>query len=532
MMSRIGWLFHDRRIAGVVSVIAAIFFLAFSGKFTPPRDALNFIEASEIRQHLDFLASDSLKGRNTPSPELNLAANYIADRFREYGLSPVNGSYYQIFHVSRVRLGKENHFILIKDGKSTEYRIKRDYMPMDVTGSKAVEGDLVFVGYGITAPEYQYDDYANVDVSGKIVLILRHEPGEKDPQSPFEGRKLSPYGQVKMKVQNAIDHGAVGALIVTDPLNHRSIRPRGFPWPSLFPNLPDEAIPLTLSITEKQKIPVVGISKKVVRALFGSVDSLRRLQERIDADLKPQSRLLAGIRVQLQTSTVREDEATQNVVGWIEGRDRNLKHEVVVFGAHYDHVGVVKNAAAGTDSIFNGADDNASGTSLLLALASGFGRSPARPRRSVLFIAFAGEEKGLFGSRAYVEKPLFPLENTVAMLNFDMVGRNAPDTVMVGGITHSPDLIRINEQENRFVGLKLAYSLEKFYARSDQYSFGRHKIPYLFYSTGLHKDYHKVTDHAYKINEYKIAMIAKLAFRVGWRVANSSERLRFVEKKK
>ncbi len=518
-----------RWIASVPPVIAAIFFLAFSGKLPPLRDALNLIEAADIRQHLDFLASDALMGRDTPSPHLKKAARYIADRFQEYGLAPVQGSYFQKFRVSRVRLGKENHLTVIRNGEETPYRLKKDFMPLDLTGSKAVEGELVFVGYGITAPEYQYDDYAGVDVSGKIVVILRHEPREKDPESPFAGRRLSPYGQIKTKIQNAIDHGAIGALIVSDPLNHRSIRPRGFPWPSLYPNLPNDAIPLTLALTEKNKIPVVGIGKKVVRQLFGSVDSLRQWQKRIDATMKPLSRPLAGIRVRLQTQTDRQDEETQNVVGWIEGRDRRLKQEILVLGAHYDHVGVLKNAAAGMDSIYNGADDNASGTSLLLSLASAYGRFPTKPRRSVLFIAFAGEEKGLFGSRAYVEQPLFPLEQTVAMLNFDMVGRNAPDTVLVGGVTHSPDLIRINERENRFVGLELEYSLEPYYTRSDQYNFGRHRIPYLFYSGGLHEDYHQVTDHAYKINEYKIAMIARLAFRVSWTIANTEERFRFVE---
>ncbi len=202
---------------------------------------------------------------------------------------------------------------------------------------------------------------------------------------------------------------------------------------------------------------------------------------------------------------------------------------MVVIGAHYDHVGYIKDHKPGVDYIYNGADDNASGTCALMAIARAFGGLSQKPKRSVLFIAFAGEEKGLFGSRAYTENPLFPLEKTVAMLNFDMVGRNAPDSVSVGGHTRSPDLIRINEEENRYIGMKLDYSIDQYYNRSDQYNFARKKIPFLFYFTGEHPDYHRVSDEAYKVNTHKIAMIADLGFRVAWRIANTDQTFRFVE---
>ncbi len=520
---------RNHKVLWAMAIAVSLF--GFSGRRTPPPDALNLIRPDVLREYIDFLASDSLKGRNTPSPELKIAAHFIADHFREYGLQPVNGSYFQEFKVSRVRLGERNHLIITINGEVHRLKIRREFMPFDVTGTRAVKGPVVFAGYGITAPEYGYDDYAGVDVKGKIVLVMRHEPGEKDPQSPFEGTKMSRYGQVKYKVENAIEHGAAGMIVFNDPLNHRSIRPRGFPWPSLFANLPDDAIPLTLVLEENRKIPVVEIGKKTLKLLFGSVDSLRRVQQRIDSTLKPQSFPLAGVTADLETSTKKDEQTTQNVVGYLEGRDPELKNELLIFGAHYDHVGMMKNAPKGVDAIYNGADDNASGTSLLLALARAFGEAPKRPRRSILFIAFAGEEKGLFGSRVYSTKPLFPLQKTVAMLNFDMVGRNAPDTLLIGGTTHCPDLVQIAEEENRYIGFHLAYTLEQFYARSDQYNFGRHKIPYLFFSTGLHKDYHRVSDHAYKINEYKMAMIGKLALRIGWRIADSADHYRFVETK-
>jgi hypothetical protein len=497
----------------------------------PPREALDAIRASDIRRHVDFLASDSLKGRDTPSPELDRAAEYIASEFKRYGLKPVNGSYFNDFHVSKVRLGKDNTLAITARGQEQIYAIKKDFMPFDMTASKTASASLVFAGYGITAPEYDYDDYASLDVKGKIVLVMRHEPGEKDPASPFDGEKDTEYSQVSWKVQNAIDHGAVGLLVIQDPLNHRSLAPRGFPWPSLYEGIPDEALPLTLASTEKEKIPVVQIGEAVVQQVLGSVDTLRSWQQQIDRTLEPKSSPLPHVHVQFQTTTVVKVMPTRNVVGLVEGSDPKLKHELVVIGAHYDHVGTLKQYRPGDDYIYNGADDNASGTSAVLAIAKAFGAAPKKPGRSLLLMTFAGEEKGLFGSRAYVEQPLLPLENTVAMLNLDMVGRNADDSVSVGGVTRSPDLIQINEEENREIGFTLDYSIESYHNRSDQYNFARKKIPFLFYFTGLHEDYHQVSDHPDKINENKIAKIATLVFRVAWRAANTEQRFRYVEPK-
>jgi hypothetical protein len=440
----------------------------------------------------------------------------------------VSNTYFNEFQVGYVRLGKDNLLAISVSGSEHEYVIKKDFMPFDMTGSKSVIASVVFAGYGITAPMHDYDDYAGLDANGKVVLVLRHEPGEKDAASPFDGEKDTEYGQVAWKVQNAIDHGAVGVLVVTDPANHRSLAPRGFPWPSLFEGIPDEALPLTLAMTDKEKIPVVQVGEVVIQNLFGSVDSLKALQKQIDVTHKPNSFPLSNIQARLQTTTETMMQPTRNVVGLIEGRDKKLKDEIVVIGAHYDHVGYLKKQA-GADSIYNGADDNASGTCAVLAIARAFGASKKKPKRSVLLMAFAGEEKGLFGSRAYVENPLLPLDKTVAMLNLDMVGRNAPDSVSVGGVKSSPDLIEINKEENREVGLMLDYSIDSFDNRSDQYNFARKKIPFLFYFTGLHKDYHQVSDHPDKIDEHKIAKIATLAFRVAWRAANTAERFRFVE---
>jgi hypothetical protein len=509
--------------------IVSLFIFSAGNNPAPPREALEAIRASDIRQHINYLASDSLKGRNTPSPELDRAAEYIAAEFKRLKLKPMNGSYFNDFNLSIVRLGKENSLAITVNGRETAYLIKQDFMPFAMTASKAVAAPLVFAGYGITAPEYGYDDYAGLDVKGKIALVLRHEPGERDPISPFNGDKDTEYAQVASKVQNAIDHGVAGLLIVTDPANHRSLAPRGFPWPSLFEGIPDDALPLTLALTEKEKIPVVQVGEAAVQQIFGNVDTLRSWQQHIDRDRKPRSTALATVEVRLQTTTDTALQPTRNVVGLVEGADPKLKSELVVIGAHYDHVGYQKEHTEGEDYIYNGADDNASGTCAVLAIAKAFSAAKKKPQRSVLLMTFAGEEKGLFGSRAYVERPLWPVEQTVAMLNLDMVGRNAPDSVSVGGVTRSPDLIKINEEENQSVGFKLDYSIEQYHNRSDQYNFARKKIPFLFYFTGEHADYHRVSDHPDKINANKIARIATLAFRVAWRAANTDQRFRYVE---
>lgn len=496
----------------------------------PSRPALDSIRAADIRRHIDFLASDSLKGRDTPSEGLNIAADYLVAEFKRYGLQPLNGSYFQKFNVNRVRLGDENYLKLEKTGRpEVSFRIKKEFMPYGLTANSASEGELVFAGYGISAPEFNYDDYQNIDVKDKVVLIFRHEPGEKDSTSVFDGLKSSTHFQLHSKVENAIAHGAAALLVVNDPLNHRSMRPRGFPWPSLYKNIPAEAVPLTLLLSEDQKIPVVQVGKKFINQIFGSVDSLKSIQNKIDSSLKTNSFTLTDFKVDIKTSTKTESTTTQNVVALWEGSDPKLKDEAIVIGAHYDHVGVNKiDSTPGKDNIFNGADDNASGTVGLLEIAQAFSVAP-RAKRSIIFIAFAGEEKGLFGSRYYVEKPLWSLADTKAMFNMDMIGRNDGEKVSIVGFTRSPDLNEINTRENKFVGLTLEYNAEQFFRRSDQYNFARKKIPVLFYHTGEHEDYHKVTDHSNKINEGKIAMISKLLFRTAWQAANTNKTFKYIE---
>jgi len=310
---------------------------------------------------------------------------------------------------------------------------------------------------------------------------------------------------------------------MTDPLNHSSLAPRGFPWPSLSRIIPSDALPMTLMTEGTPKIPVVHCGERMIIRLFGSVDSLRRLEKKIDSTMHPASFVFRGTTGMVRTSTAITIHRANNVVAMIPGTDSTLKDNVVIVGAHYDHVGYIKNAPAGTDSIFNGADDNASGTAALIEAAKTAGAAGVRPARTILFIAFAGEEKGLFGSEWYTQHPLLPLTRTLAMLNMDMVGMNAPDTLLLITQPRHRWLEAVARDHNAGSGFTLVTSdLEA--GGSDHMSFTKHDVPALFFHSGLEQYYHKVIDEASHIDADKIARVAGLAFRTAWALAGTTNR--------
>lgn len=488
------------------------------------------ISEALLQKYIFYLASDSLMGRDTPSPGLDSAAVYIANEFKRYGLRPINESYFQTVKMGKISLGKENHLNTRIKGKEKKYEIKNDFTPFEMTANKEVNAPVVFVGYGIDAPEYNYNDYEGIDVKGKIVFILRHEPGEEDKESIFEGKKATDYSEVSQKVNIAINKGAAGVLIAQDPLNHGILSPRGFPWPSLSKLIPQDALPLSLLLDEKEKVPVVQVGEEVIADLFGSVDKLKDIQIGIDKTLKPFSFEFKDFSISLKTETEFVDHSAKNVVGLLTGSDPNLKEELLVIGAHYDHVGFIKKHTDDEDYIFNGADDNASGTSGMMSIAAAFSKMNQKPKRSVLFIAFAGEEKGLFGSKYYVQNPLLPLEKTIAMLNLDMIGRNSTDSIYIEAADRSPELKLINEEENKEIGFALLYPNKTGLGGSDHANFLKKNIPALFYFSGMHPDYHKVGDNPDRINYAKAVKAARLAWRTAWRISNDNQKYSVIKK--
>jgi hypothetical protein len=492
-----------------------------------PANGIKAITAEKVKAHIDYLASDALLGRNTPSPGLDTAAAYITREFIKDFLQPVKGSYLNPVPLVVTSLGDDNYVELSYRGELKKLAIKTEFVPFENTASAFASGKLVFVGYGITAPELHYDDYANMDALGKVVLLMRHSPGESDT-TVFKKADDTKYGSLNYKVENAVKHGAVGVLVVTDPMNHLMLNPRGYPWPSLYKNFPKDALGVALQDTTSRKLPLVHVGKEVIAMLFGSTDSLKNMEAAMDRYLKPMSKEFPEITVSLKTTVIDDPVKSNNVVGFLPGTDPILKNEILIIGAHYDHVGFMKQHQPDEKYIFNGADDNASGTSGLLAVAGAFAKAKLKTKRSVLFIAFSAEEKGLFGSQAYVRSPLFPLENTVAMINMDMISRGHPDTLHLEAGSVSPDITEIAKAANADIGFKILVDGDEFLDRSDQSSFYHKNIPFIMFFAGLHNDYHTVRDRPETIDPVKAAKIATLAFKTAWIIANDNKHYKLV----
>ena len=488
-----------------------------------PTKGLKEISEPLVKEFIDFLASDEMRGRSAPSIEIDKSADYIASKFKSFGVMPVQDSYFQPIPFCAADLNVEQcNFVLIKSGIRHEFAIKENFTPLLNTGNGQVYGELIFAGYGITAPEYNYDDYAGIDVKGRIVLVLKQEPRQNDTvNSVFDGAKATKYSDLAYKIRNAAEHGAAGLLLVTDPLHNVAITAQGHLWNSLYSR--GKARPVYYLCAERDKvIPAVQINRDVINEIFGSVDSLRSLQRNIDENLRPLSFLVPEISVNLAVSVEKNEFPSNNVIGWIEGSDNQLKNEFVIIGAHYDHIGVTSKPNHLNDSIMNGADDNASGTAAVMAVAKAFAASGKKPARSVVFMLFTAEERGLIGSNYYTKNPLFPLEKTVAMINLDMVGRNGNDTVFVIGQQYNPELAALVNEEIPGSELIKDEMPVDLYRSSDYYPFYKNGISAIGLTSGLHKDYHGVTDNPDKINHTKVRKISQLVYKVAWQIANSN----------
>lgn len=493
--------------------------------------SLPTISMSRAKMHINMLASDEMRGRNTPSPELEKAASYIADQFKQLGVLPINGSYYHTYTLERLHLDKPTTFIVKKGNGISEMALKDDFIPFEYSGSSIVEyAQLAFAGYGITAPEYKYDDYKDLDVKGKVVIILRGEPQMDNDSSVFEGKRFTKYSRMQSKLKTAVAKGAVGVIVLSGPSNALKIRPTGFPWPSLYPNIPADALPLSRKNADSPNIPVISAGERFVEMAFGAIDTLKAWQKNIDSLMINQSRVIANAEIlSLQTTLRSEKVEVKNVMGMIKGSE--FPDEYVVIGAHYDHVGHSRPNDPAKDSIFNGADDNASGTTGILLSAEAIANAPSKPKRSIIFVGFSGEEKGLLGSKAFADNPPLPIKNCVAMLNMDMIGRSVNDTLYIGGNTRCKELADLNAEVNRTLfdsdTFNLSYTIEQYFFRSDQASFAMKRIPVLFYYTGEHEDYHKVSDEISKLNMDNLVKIATLCSHTAWSTAELPMRLPF-----
>ncbi len=497
------------------------------------------INSSDLESHLSFLASPLLKGRMNGEPGLEIAADYIASQARLLGLRPANGeSYFQPYSVIRKSIDmKETSIEVISAGNDT-VKVTQPLYQLYPQGAAdfVLEGEVVFAGYGIKNDKFKYNDFENVDTEGKILLVMNRSPLSEDGgKSLFDDPGISSYMGIQAKIMTLVFTKAKAVLFVADPKSGFSSVDEQYP--GIAGQLSSE---LYLKGTKITTLDLPGIPRMIFvhreiadELLKGTGYTLGGLQKSIDSNLKPNSFGIKDRIVRINEVSVTSEETLRNVAAFIEGSDPVLKDEVIVFSAHMDHVG------GSGDRINTGADDNASGCSALLELADAFNSLEKKPLRSILFLWVSGEEIGLFGSKYYVENPLFPLKKTVADLNMDMIGRvkgvadTTSDTPMTGATSvfaitgnQSSDLMRIAEEVDRNTILDFDYSLSgknhplQLFARSDHYNFVRNDIPVFFFSTGIHTDYHTPRDVIGKIDFKKMELITRAMYEIGFALAN------------
>ena len=443
------------------------------------------ITAAEIKKHIYYLASDELKGRYTGSEECLTAAHYIENEFKSYGLKPAfDGSYLQEFpFVAGVELTKNNSLEFLVGDKKITPKPGDEYTTVSFSGKTNISSELVFAGYGISAPGLKYDDYAGIDVKGKVVLVLRDHLEMNVPHSGFDE-----YAPLRKKSVVARDKGAAAIIFINrfDPNRDK-----------------DEMLPLKYDEAGSMNdFGVLNMKRKVAEELFKSQSlDLMKYQEEIDDSSKPASFVFNNVKVNLSTEVHEIEKISWNVCGYLEGNDPGLKNQYLIIGAHFDHLGMgdQNSLYKGKEpQIHNGADDNASGTTGVLELAQKIAYEKDKLKRTVVFAAFSGEEEGLLGSAYFADHMPFPVENADAMINMDMIGRLRDKSLIIYGTGTSSDWENILNKDNTD-SLKLSFN-DEGYGPSDQSSFYAKKIPVLFFFTGTHEDYHKPTDDADKIN--------------------------------
>jgi aminopeptidase YwaD len=477
------------------------------------------INAADMKTHVQYLASDALEGRGSGTEGNRKAAEYIAGLFSSWGLKPLgdNGSYFQHFEfVSTVQLGATNALSFrLSDGRTSSAAVNDEFRPLGFSLDTTVTGPVVFAGYGISAPDKKYDDYAGLDVKGKIVIVLRHSPDGTDPHSGF-----SRFTTLREKTRTARDKGAAAVLIITGPSDD-----------------PEDVV-MKLSYDQSfasSGLAVVSMKRSVLEMLLGS-RKLSGIQDSINTGKAPIVFDLPGVTASLTTEVVKVKATTANVVGLIEGSDPLRKSEEVIVGAHMDHLGYGGEGSGSMTpdkhEIHNGADDNASGTAGLLEVTEALAANRSLVQRSVVCIAFSAEEVGTLGSLWYVEHPSLPLDSSIAMLNMDMIGRMKDNTLTLNGTGTSPVWDSLITKCNLGSDGKQRFTLKLVadgFGPSDHASFYRKDMPVLFFFTGVHEDYHKPSDDWDKLDYVAAAGVAGFAYDVALNLAQRPDRPAFLK---
>ena len=458
--------------------------------------------------HVGYLAADALGGRDVGTPGIEEAERYIAEMFASLGLAPLPGrdDYFLEFTLYRGGYDPAATNLQIKiDGTEVRARPGVDFRPFDFSAVGEFQGQLVFAGYGITAPEYGYDDYEGLETEGKIVLLLRHEPHSPAGSEYFQGADLTKHALFLTKAENARAHGAAGMLLVTDPASSTEAEDLRLLGPLAL-----EPGDLNRVHSDRKPIPAVQISQPFAQKLLSASGlDLEQLQESLDRGKSPSALQIVGMSVSLSVTAERLPQQVQarNVAAFLQGSDPLLREQWILIGAHHDHLGAFSGEG---DTVFNGADDNASGTAGVLALAAVLSELDPAPARSIVFVTFSAEERGLLGSRAMTSGQIRP-EKVVLMINLDMIGRNPEKPVQAITSGSSPEVKRLVEAANSELQLPLRFSGIPEAAVSDYAPFHRLGIPILFFFTGIHDDYHGIDDEADRISYARLAEVVELA---------------------
>ncbi len=484
-----------------------------------------------LREDLKYLAGDECEGRGIYTKGLEKAATYIAGQFEKAGLKPggVKDTYFQPFTITGGGPATiEKGIITLKGplGQTIELNINKDFAVLGTSGSGKVSAPIVFAGYGITAPDIKYDDYEGLDVKGKVVIVLRKTPRWGNKEAPFDGEKKDQHAALAPKLTLAEMQGAAAVVLVNDSgtdgdkLESFADMAKGFSTSaSTIPNA-------SLKRDMLDKMMVASLGKNLVDVERG-----------IDRDLKPQSAPLKGWTMTIETKVTRKAADVKNVVGVIPGHGP-LAKEVIVIGAHYDHLGhgepgSLAKTPEDKKKIHYGADDNASGSTAVMELARRFGKLKDWQGRTLVFMTFSGEEKGLLGSNYYSKHPLFPLDQTAAMVNLDMVGRMAKDKesnkgkLIAEGVGTGKGFGDMLDTFNKKYDFQLKKSAGSG-GYSDHWPFYQKKIPIVFLWTGIHEDYHRPTDTWDKINYVDMARIVDMAEEIITKLATEKERPEYV----
>ncbi len=485
-------------------------FLLPSLVFTQPKRNPE-ITSAEVYAHIKYLASDELEGRRSGSKGARLAAAYLEREFKEYGLKPMGdaGGFLQKFEfISGVKLGSQNALSTNVKGAKAQSKLDVDFRPLGFSGSGSYDGEIVFAGYGISAPDQKYDDYQGMDVKGKAVLVLRFSPAGDSPHNDF-----TQFTSMRYKVSKAKEMGAKAILFATGPADSDDDKLMRFNYDQNAGNAGIPAVNITQAFAD--------------RLLMTAGKKLKDLQKEINEKKVPQSFICSKVDISLKTEVLETKEQTENVVGFLEGNDPNLKNDVLVIGAHYDHLGYGGEGSGSlkpdTSAIHNGADDNASGTAGLLELAQYFASRKNEVRRSILFLAFSGEELGLLGSAYYANNPTVPLDRMMVMMNMDEIGRLKDRKLIVYGMGTSPGFESLVTRHNRDSMFVLKLNKDGF-GPSDHSSFYAKKIPVFHFFTDIHSDYHRPSDDYDGINTEGEAQILKFMADIALDMDSAPER--------